>query len=366
MKVVKKIILSLLIVLGSIVVIALGYLEYIFISYSRIGDQELEYTNRVTNTMTTGTQYAILSYNIGFGAYEDDYGFFMDGGHESWAWSKERLEANLNNIAELIAGYNSDINIIQEVDFNATRSYHYDEPSFFESYLNNYNYTFCQNYNSPFLAYPFYQPHGKNRSGLLTLTKNEITKSNRVELPIETGFSKFLDLDRCYDKVVTKIDNGGTIKELVIFNFHLSAYTIDGTIAIEQLQLLLQDMDAEYAKGNYVIAGGDFNKDLLGNSGDIFGRHMEATWANPIPEGIMEASNMTLVAPFDPVTKVPSCRNADGAYKLADGTYNQEQFLVTVDGFMISPNVEVVTGEVVDIQFRYSDHNPVRMEFILH
>ena len=124
-------------------------------------------------------------------------------------------------------------------------------------------YTFAQNYDSPFLFYPITQPHGSAKSGLLTFSSAPILSAERVELPIESGFTKFLDLDRCYSKNRIPLSNGA---ELVLYNLHLSAYTSDGTIATEQLKLLLDDMQQEYGKGNYCIAGGDFNKDLLGDS----------------------------------------------------------------------------------------------------
>lgn len=80
------------------------------------------------------------------------------------------------------------------------------------------------------------------------------------------------------------MENG---RELVLYNLHLSAYTSDGTIATEQLEMLCADMLAEYENGNYCVAGGDFNKDLLGNSAEIFGvaGGENDTWAQPIPEG---------------------------------------------------------------------------------
>ena len=76
--------------------------------------------------------------------------------------------------------------------------------------------------------------------------------------------------------------------------------TSDGTIAVEQLELLRADMQAEYEKGNWCIAGGDFNKDLLGQSEEIFGGSAEGyTWAQPLPEGIWDGTDLSLVAPLD-------------------------------------------------------------------
>jgi endonuclease/exonuclease/phosphatase family metal-dependent hydrolase len=204
--------------------------------------------------------------------------------------------------------------------------------------------------------YPVLKPHGASESGIMTFSFADIKSSERVELPIETGLSKFLDLDRCYSKSRIETENG---KELVLYNFHLSAYTSDGTIATEQLKLLLADIEDEYSRGNYCVAGGDFNKDILGDSEKYF--HVsgeEFTWAQPLPEGIINEEVMELVAPLDEKKPVPSCRNADGPY-------NPDQFVLTIDGFIVTKNIEVVSKEVLDTQFAYSDHNPVRMEFTI-
>ena len=52
------------------------------------------------------------------------------------------------------------------------------------------------------------------------------------------------------------------------------------------------------------------------------------------------------------------CRNADGPYHAG-------QFVLTVDGFIVSDNVSVSMTEVIDTGFAYSDHNPVHMSFKL-
>lgn len=147
-------------------------------------------------------------------------------------------------------------------------------------------------------------------------------------------------------------------RELVIYNLHLSAYTSDGTIAEEQLDMLTQDMKREYEAGNWVIAGGDFNKDLLGNSGEIFGvSGPEYTWAQPIPDRLIP-EGLALIAPFEAETPIASCRNADRPYDETD-------YRVTVDGFIVSDNVEVEQATVVDTGFAFSDHNPVELKFVL-
>lgn len=45
--------------------------------------------------------------------------------------------------------------------------------------------------------------------------------------------------------------------------------------------------------------------------------------------------------------------------------YSPESFVVTLDGFIVSDNVQPDYVDVVDTGFLYSDHNPVELRFIL-
>lgn len=344
-------------VLLALLLLVLGYVAYVFLDYHRIEDNlSLSPEGSASAAVKTDTAYTVVSYNIGFGAYESDYSFFMDGGTESWAWSEERLDENLAHIAQTLKDRQADFYFVQEVDTDSTRSYHRDEAALLRQALPGYSSVWGQNYDSPFLFWPLTQPHGSSVSGLMTFSSAPLASSLRRSLPIETGVMKLVDLDRCYTVSRVPMENG---KELVLYAVHLSAYTSDGTIAIEQLQMLLDDMQQEYEKGNYCVCGGDFNKDMLGNSQEVFGISAGGyTWAQPVPAELFSGKNIRKVAPLDPADPVPSCRNADAPY-------HSEQYVVTVDGFLVSDNVTVSSATVIDTGFAYSDHNPVTMTFSL-
>ena len=304
-------------------------------------------------------ELSIMSWNIGYAGLGEDSDFFMDGGTESRAWSKERLEKNLDAIGETAAAQDADLILLQEVDFDSDRSYHVDEAlklRTFDGLDVSTDSVFAVNYHSAYLFYPITQPHGASNSGLLTTSKLGIRSAVRRSLPVETGVTKLLDLDRCYSVHRIPVADGG---ELVLYNLHLSAYTSDGTIAMEQLKLLLADMQSEYDAGNWCVAGGDFNKDLLGDSAAWFGEaDQEYSWAQPIPAGTFEGLDISLVTPLDKDDPVPSCRNADGPY-------HQGQYVLTVDGFLVTANVTAESAVVIDTGFAWSDHNPVAMTFTL-
>ena len=344
-------------VLALLLLAVIGYVIYVYASYDRIDDmQQLTVQNNQDRVINAGESCRIVSWNIGFGAYSRDYSFFMDGGEYSRAYSRQEVLDNLDGAAALLEQQKADIVLLQEVDIDATRSYHVDEAEIITNQLDMYGAVGAVNYDSAYLFYPITCPHGASKAELLTLTSFDVHSSIRRSLPIETGFMKFLDLDRCYSVTRIPADNG---KTLCLYNLHLSAYTSDGTIADEQLKMLAGDMMQEYENGNYIVAGGDFNKDLLGDSSIYFGVSGEDyTWAQPFNRQLLPAQ-LKLVAPLDAENPVPSCRNCDIGY--VPGT----TFVLTVDGFIVSDNVSVISSGVIDAGFENSDHNPVVMEFEL-
>ena len=355
--VIKRILIALLALLLTLVTVAGGYIAYVLIDDHRLPDDvPLTVEGAAAGVAPTGQALDIVSYNIGFAAYTPDFGFFMDGGTESRAASPESVHAVMAGIGDVLARGDYDFLLVEEVDKDATRSHHIDQTALLGAAFADYHRSFVVNYDSPYLFYPFNEPHGKSLSGMLTFSRFAMSQSVRRSLPVEDSLLKLVDLDRCYSVTHIPTDNG---RELVLYTVHLSAYTSDGTIATKQLELLLADMRSEYEKGNYTVCGGDFNKDLLGDSSRYFGVSGEAyTWAQPFPTAMLEGSGLTLQAPLDEKNPVPSCRNADAPY-------HEGQFVLTVDGFIVSDNVTVTASSVLDLDFAYSDHNPVTMTFIL-
>ena len=359
----KKIKLPLKILLGVVILllaVIIGYVIYVFAAYYRVEDNQILPITAAGGAAqaeaSAGELYRVASYNIGFGAYSNDYSFFMDGGRESRARSPEAVRENVAGAMETVKAIEPDVLFLQEVDVDGTRSYHINELDLINEALAGQfaSWTFAQNYDRPYLFWPLLEPHGANRAGQATYSAFPIASALRRQLPIEDGFMKLVDCDRCYS--VQRVPAGG--RELVLYNLHLSAYTSDGVIAEEQLAMLFADMLAEYNQGNYAIAGGDFNKDLLGNSSEVFGVSGPAyTWAQPIPASLVP-EGLSIIAPFDEEKPTASCRNADRPY-------GPDNYRVTVDGFVVSANIDVRKAQVWETGFRWSDHNPVFMDFIL-
>ena len=205
--------------------------------------------------------------------------------------------------------------------------------------------------------YPILEPHGASYSSIVTFSRFSVQSSVRRSLPISTSFSKFLDLDRCYSVSRVLTESG---KELVIYNVHSSAYGGSDEIRTAQMTMLLSDMKAEYDKGNYVICGGDFNHDFTGDSTQMLNGGMNTLdfgWAQPVPEELIPEGFSRAISYKDGETN-PTCRDCDVPYE-------EGNFTIIVDGFIISDNVRVVEVENIVTGFTYSDHNPVVMKFVL-
>ena len=351
MKAKKKIALKIIAsALAILMFLSLYYLAYVGMGFFRFQDKASFTTHGQGGAKAAiGQKYTLLTYNIGFGAYNED------------TVEKEYMEASdktlvmesMDYVVNLINATNPCFVFLQEVDADSTRSCYIDQPQIIADGIRGYDRGMAPDYETSYLLYPLNNPIGKNYSGTVIFSKCNIDNFIRRSLPIDGRFASASYLDRGYSvsRVSTDIGN-----ELILYNFHLSPYKSGSTIDDEQLEMLLEDMKTEYDKGNYVIAAGDFSKDLLGDSSGFFVcGDGEYDWAKPIKTELFPEC-LKLYAP----TNAPSRRSADRPYK-GDGS----DFVAVTDGIIASDNIEVVSSQTIDTGFAYSDHNPVKFEIIL-
>ena len=361
----KKMFRGLSVVVLSLILLVVGYVVYMQSNYYRIEDNlSLKVDNNREEMLQVGKDYSAVTYNIGFGAYDQNYSFFMDEGKmkdgtevkgtSSRAISEENAKKNTYGCVETVKSLDSDFVLLQEVDVKATRSYGINQRQVFETKLSNYASIFALNFHAPYMIYPFTEPHGSVQSGLLTLSRYKVNSATRISYPVDSSFlSKFFDLDRCFTITRLPVSNG---KELVIINNHMSAYDEGGTMRAEQLKLLNQTMEKEYKKGNYVIVGGDFNH-VLNIDDDIFESEQE------VPKWVFRLTDKDLVEGMSIVNatnnrEVATCRSCDIPYEKG------VNYTSVLDGFIVSDNI-IASAENIDNNFMYSDHNPVKLTFKL-
>ena len=399
-KPIKITLLTLASLLGAIVLTVGGYVGYVAVTYSRLGNQPLEVTSRSSlslNQSDIGSKTLTIStYNIGFGAYDRDYSFFMDVGsykemyqssHDevvttgkyARAVSKERAQVNTVGAFATIAGLKDnndqalpvDFALYQEVDTESNRAHDINQLNVGIETHQYFDYVHAINFHSAYLAYPLSDPIGKSTSGIATFSRYQIDESDRHEFTVSTAFpTKYFDLDRCFS--VSKIAIEGSTRSLFIFNVHLSAYDASGLIRAAQMVELkaaiaeARDLDGE---NNYVIVGGDFNHDLVIDHPTI--DPTTASWWNQYEQDGMKADwynylrlddakdgqtvtnlktgvNETYVADLkntgmtvytDP--SIPTCRDASIPFQDEDNNGILDNFACVIDGFLVSDNISV-------------------------
>lgn len=359
-----------LILIGSLILLVLlvvaGYVLYMQFNYYRIHDNSaLEISNPSDEVLQSGASYKALTYNIGFGAYNHDFSFFMDSGTMldgtevqgtmSRAQSRDIVLTNTEGALQAAQSQNADFYLLQEVDTKSTRSFGINQRSIFEQENSDLSSVYALNFHSAYMMYPLSEPHGSVSSGLLTMSRYSISEAVRRSYPVDTSFlTKFFDLDRCFTLLRLPVDNG---KELVLINSHMSAYDEGGTIRAKQLELLNSIMAEEYAKGNYVIVGGDFNHALCGTISSFASEQNVPSWVFPLEES--DVTEGLSVVKAENLTEVSTCRSTDMPYEKG------VNYSVVIDGFIVSDNV-TATALNIDTDFEYSDHNPVLITFTLN
>lgn len=352
-KVLKSVLKGAGIVIGAMLIFAAAFIAYLSITEYKPGAVEpLEVSGEGTKTLSTGESIKFISFNIGYGGLGEDADFFMDGGKNVITGDETLVYENLGGITEIIKSAGADFALLQEVDIDSKRTFGINEAEYLTEGQSAGS-AFAPNYLCKYVPYPF-PTLGKMNSGLLTLSASEMETAERYALPCPFSWPvRMANLKRCL--LVSYHDIEGTDAKLVVVNLHLEAYD-DGEGKIAQTKMLVEIMENEYKKGNYVVAGGDFNQSFAGAL-ELYPVQGEGYWtpqtleSDSLPEGWSFVYDLSS----------PTCRSLDRPLDTADENF-QYYF---IDGFIISPNVELVSVETLNEGFVYSDHNPVVIEVVL-
>ena len=351
MKTFRKILKILLIVVLVLVVAVgalFGWLTATEFKPAPVQEAEVTLAGDV-DTIQSGATLSILSWNVGYAGLGAASDFFMDGGKEARAADRATVGLYLEGISAAIGEVDPDLVLLQEVDIDSSRTYGIDERGILSRGMSAE--TFALNYSCPFVPVPV-PPIGKVNSGLYTLTNDlTIERAERISLPCPFSWPlRIANLKRCL--LVSYLPIEGSDKQLVLINLHLEAYD-SGEGKIAQTRQLMSLLEEEYKKGNYVIAGGDFNQIFPGGLEAYPNEHGDL-WT----PGLLEESSLPEGFSYLYDLDTPSCRLLNQPYDPSD-TVNTQYYVI--DGFIVSPNVTVESVEGLDLGFANSDHNPVHI-----
>ncbi len=351
-KTLKFILACFLCIVGVGLIYGMYAIAYPWLTEFRPAEKELLYESTVPmEPPARDTALTILTWNIGYAGLGSEMDFFYEGG-KMVRPGREQSRKYLQGILQFLQNrVSTDFIFIQEVDFRSKRSYRVNQYDSIQSVLKGFEGVHAINYRSVFVPSPFREPMGRVEAGLATFARYGPSASYRVATPGSYPWPvRLYMLKRCFLVSRHPVSEG---KELVLFNIHNSAFDDAGDLRQQELELLSEMAREEYAAGNYVVIGGDWNQNPPHWTPPATGKYrVQELW--PIEAGYMPPgwswafdpglpTNRTVTTPFD----------------------RSKTACTVLDYFLVSPNIRPEAVEVIDMEFRVSDHQPVLMKFTL-
>jgi endonuclease/exonuclease/phosphatase family metal-dependent hydrolase len=359
----RRIILGLLLLFG---LYFLGLLTYGWLNDWQPGPEPvaLALDQNASPEMLKDSVFTLVSWNVGYGGLGAESDFFYD---DSGIWysgssmirsPKNLVEKNLNGVLSFLAQNKDSVDffLLQEADIVSDRGQNTRQYKAYQKSLPGFAADFAVNYQCDRVPIPLLEPwntYGAVLSGLATFSRYQPTEATRHQLPGHYPMpDRMFQLDRC--AALHRYPTPGG-KELIVINLHNSAYDPGDKIKAIQLPYLRDLALAEFAKGNYVVLGGDWNQCPPHFRFDTFmPGNTQGYLQGNLPVDFFP-DDWTFA--YDPT--VPTNRKARDPYSKG------KTFETLIDFFLVSPNVHLHVVHGIDQAFQYSDHQPVMITITL-
>ncbi|NOX94242.1 MAG: hypothetical protein GXP04_03845, partial [Alphaproteobacteria bacterium] len=282
----------------------------------------------------------ITTWNIGYGGLGAESDFIADGGEHLLPPSRSVVDKNIAGINRELKALTAGVFIMQEVAGPSFLTRGGDTLTNVNSALDGADNAFSADFTVRHLPYPYAPTHGLFSSVKFAGATREV-----VALPLEAGYLMGV-AKRLYHLHVVRIAFPGG--EWTIINLHLSAFDDSANVRKQQLRAVFDFAEEEFSKGQFVVIGGDWNLEFTRPARATTTEDKDLFWIHPFP---MVALGDEWRIAVDDTT--PSVRTNERPYKRG------ENFTTVIDGFVVSPNVEIESVATHDTDFQYTDHHSV-------
>lgn len=287
----------------------------------------------------------LLSWNVGYAGLGRESDFVFDGGRHLRTGSRSTVVRNLDAIVDRLRAENADVLLLQELARDSYVTHAVDVLAGVREAMTDYQLAFAPTIRVMGL------PVIRNLEvGQGTLARPAILRA--VRHAMRSPKRRLGVTVQHFNVLASRLAGGGQDGdeggEWVIFNAHLPAFD-EGSLRRVQLIDVLGLMQAEYEAGNYVVAGGDWNLRLAATTFPHEPNEKSTFWVRDLPPDVTPPGWRWAVD-----ASTPTNRTLDQPYRPG------VNYASVIDGFLVSPNVEVLAVETLDLHFANSDHNPVR------
>lgn len=299
------------------------------------------FITRSSELPPAGDAITLLTWNLGYGALGEEMDFAADGGTRYFPHSRADVRKNLDGILHSLDRIDADVFLLQEVARSSPLNYWHDVQAALAPRFQGFDEIYEADIATRLLPPPLQIEHGSEIKSRLRMASAEIVPITRED----NHYGGLLQ--RAYRMQVARLSVAGG-SEWVIVNVHLAAFDEGGLVRRRQLEDAIRFAKAEFAKGNRVAIGGDYNMEI---AKDLFPHRTEMKdrfWLHDFPKEDVPPG-WTLA--FD--LRTPTVRTVHKPF--VEG----ENYTAVIDGFILSPNLIVDSVQTTDLAFRFSDHQPV-------
>lgn len=327
-----------------------GFLVFLAMTeFKPVDIVDVEVLGEATKQLKENEDIKLMTYNVGYLSLDATQDFFMDGGKNAQPSTDSNVKKNLEGVNSIIKQVNPDICLLQEVDYCSKRSFYINQ---YDGIRNEFDgkSAYTTYHKCAFIPYPLENMIKDVDSGMVTLNKFESTVQRKA-LPLAYSWPMSMVMfKRCLQ--ISRMDIENSDKQLVTINVHLEAYD-DGGVREQQLNILKNIMEEEYEKGNYVIVGGDFNQTFPVVDENLYPvKDTSHFVAKQISKDFLEADWKYAVDSTNPTSRLLN--------EVYSGNYEDTQLYV-IDGYILSPNIQLQSVQTLPNGFIFSDHHPVQL-----
>lgn len=290
-----------------------------------------------------GEALRLVTWNLGYAGMGAEADFVADGGSQRRPASRALVQRNLGAIVDWVERSRPDVFFLQEVARPSWNTYRVDVLEALRDALPGYAWVYGADLKTRWVPPP-----------LRVVVGNAVFSRLRVEsaewrgLPLEPEFYGGL-FRKAYRMHVVRLAAADGTPGWVLVNVHLSAFD-EGAVRRRQLRAVLDFAREEHVRGRRVVVGGDWNLRLADTAFPHHTADEHLFWIRDLPA---DAAPPGWTWAVDPT--VPTVRTAHRPYVAGDN------YVTIVDGFLVSPGVEVESVRTHDLGFAHSDHQPVEI-----
>ncbi|MEJ0023591.1 MAG: endonuclease/exonuclease/phosphatase family protein [Alphaproteobacteria bacterium] len=291
-----------------------------------------------------GDDLAVLTWNLGYGGLGTGSDFIADGGKSFFPPSPQAVDRNIAGIVDTVKSIDADVYVFPEMAKPSPLNYWHDLQGAMRAIMPNTARLFSADILTRFLPWPLRFEHG------LSIYSRKYVGTANVE-PLTREPDKIAGfISRDYSVRIIRVQVEGK-SDWVILGVHLAAFDKDAEVRRKQLAEVMHYATVLHEQGSPVIVAGDFNLVLTPTHFPSTTGPKDLEWVHPFPANALPPGWRIGADP-----RAPSVRTNERPYKV------HENYTTVIDGFIVSPDVEIESVETRDLGFAFSDHQPVLLK----